>query len=56
MVLLTKENGDLWGIGIGIFFWKALSGVANLWIGVAVNFYDMLHGLCFGQGTSNLYL
>ena len=56
IVLLPKGNGELCGIGIFEVIWKAVSGVVNFWIGMAVNIHDTLHRFreVRGTGTTSL--
>ena len=43
-------------IGIVEVLWKAVSGVANFWIGAVVDLHDMLHGFKAGRGTGTASL
>ena len=56
VVIITKGNGGSRGIDIVELLWKALSGVINCWIGLAVKFHDIMHGFRAdgGAGTASL--
>ena len=47
--LIPKCNGKFRGIGILEVIWKEVSGVVNVWIWVAVDFHDTLHGFSSGR-------
>ena len=51
MVLIHKGNGEFICIGIIKLLCKAFSGVINQWIGVAVQFHDVMHGFLSDRGT-----
>ena len=56
VVLIPKGNWEFREIGLVELIRKALLGVVNRRIGVAVQFHDMLHGFRDGQGKGNVYL
>ena len=56
MVITPKRNREFRVIGIVEVIWKAVAGVVNRRIGVAVNFHDVLHGLRVGRGTGTAFL
>ena len=56
VVLIPKGNGTLYGIRLVEDIWKAMSGVVNFRIGLAVYFYDTLHGFMAGIGTGTASL
>ena len=56
VVLLPKGNGEFQVILLLKFIWKTVLGVVNHQIGVAVNFYNTLHGLWVVRGTGTNFL
>ena len=56
VVLIPKENGGFRGILLVEVLWKLLLGIVNWQIGVAVKFYDVLHGFREGLGTGTTSL
>ena len=56
VILIPKGNGGFRGFGLVELLWKALLGVINQWIGAAVQFHNVLHGLQVGWGTGTTSL
>ena len=53
---MPKGNGEFWGVGLVEVIWKALLGVVNRRIKMAVKFHDVLHGFLSGQETGTASL
>ena len=56
VVLIPNGNGEFCSISIVDVIWKAVFGVVNFRIGLAVYFYDTLHGFMAGIGTGTASL
>ena len=56
MVLITKGNGYLRGIGLVDVLWNMETGHLNRNLTTAIGFYDILHGFLAGWGTDTAYL
>ena len=55
-MIIPKGNGGFRGFGIVELLWKALLGFINQWIGSALQFHNVLHGLRVGWGTGTTSL
>ena len=56
VVLIPNGNGEFCSISIVDVIWKAVFGVVNFRIGLAVDFHDTLHGFRAGRGMGTAYL
>ena len=56
VVLITKDKGDLRGIGLIEVLWKAITSIIKHWLMAAISFRATLHGFWSGKGMGTTAL
>jgi hypothetical protein len=51
LVLIPKDSGGCWGIGLLEVVWKVIAAIMDEWMKASIEFHDVLHGFLAKWGT-----